>query len=58
MKAKDLIKILSEHPEFEIEACYVSEPKQGDKFLNISKFKVDDVADIGYSSKVILLNLE
>lgn len=58
MKAKELVEIISKYPEFEIEACYINEPKLDDKFLNISKFKVDDIADIGYSSKVIVLSLE
>ena len=58
MKAKELIEILNQYPDFEIEACYVSEPKQDKKFLNISTFKVESVGDVGHSSKVILLSLE
>lgn len=58
MKVKDLIEKLKGYEDFEVEAVYVEESKPTDKFLNIHSFRVVDIADIGYSEKVILLDLE
>ena len=58
MKVKNLIEKLKGYEDFEVEAVYAEESKPTDKFLNIHSFRVVDIADIGYSEKVILLDLE
>ena len=55
---KDLIEKLKGYEDFEVEAVYAEESKPTDKFLNIHSFRVVDIADIGYSDEVILLDLE
>lgn len=55
---KDLIEKLKGYEDFEVEAVYAEESKPTDKFLNIHSFRVVDIADIGHSEKVILLDLE
>lgn len=57
MKVRDLIEKLKNYEDFEVEAVYVDNSNVG-KFMNIATFKVVDIADIGYSEKVVLLDLE
>lgn len=57
MKVKELIEKLKGYEDFDLEAVRVNEI-QKDKFMNITTFNVSDVADIGYSSKVVVLELD
>lgn len=52
MKAKDLIKLLEQHPEFEVQFVFSD---KSDKFMNLRSFENIELADVGHSSKVILL---
>ena len=58
MKVKDLIEKLKNYEDFEVEAVYVDNSSSENKFMNLSTFKIVDIADIGYSDKVIVLDLE
>lgn len=57
MKVKELIEKLKGYEDFDLEAVHVNEI-QKDKFMNITTFNISDVADIGYSSKVVVLELD
>lgn len=52
MKAKELIKLLEQNPDFDVEFVFSD---KSEHFMNLRSFDNLDVADIGYSSKVILL---
>lgn len=52
MKAKDLIKLLEQHSEFEVQFVFSD---KSDKFMNLRSFENIELADVGHSSKVILL---
>lgn len=52
MKAKELIKILEQNPEFEVQFIFSD---KSEKFLNLRSFENLELADVGHSSKVILL---
>lgn len=58
MKVKDLIEKLKNYEDFELEAVFVNNANPNGKFMDLSTFKVIDIADIGYSDKVIVLDLE
>ena len=58
MKVKDLIEKLKNYEDFEVESVYVDNSSSENKFMNLSTFKIVDIADIGYSDKVIVLDLE
>lgn len=58
MKVKDLIEKLKNYEDFEVEAVFVNYANLNGKFMDLSTFKVIDIADIGYSDKVIVLDLE
>ena len=60
MKVEQLIQQLLPYKNFEVEAVFseVDETKTGFGALNYNKFKVVDVADIGHSSKVVILDLQ
>ena len=58
MKVKDLIEKLKGFEDFEIEGVFVDTSNPDSKFMNVQTFKINDVGDIGYSSKVIQLDLE
>lgn len=58
MKVKDLIEKLKNYEDFEVEAVFVNNANPNGKFMDLSTFKVIDIADIGYSDKVIVLDLE
>jgi hypothetical protein len=58
MKAKQLAEMLLQNSDFEVVAsfCEIDNNKTGYAALNYRKFSVD-LGDIGYSSKVINLDL-
>lgn len=60
MKVKDLIKQLEQYEDFEIEATYnkIDGTKSGYAALSYTCYAVEDVADIGHSSKVVVLGLK
>ena len=55
---QDLIERLKGYEDFELEAVFVNNANPNGKFMDLSTFKVIDIADIGYSDKVIVLDLE
>lgn len=52
MKAKELTAILEQHPDFEV---VVTICDGGDKFPNMRTFENIELADVGHSSRVIVL---
>jgi hypothetical protein len=58
VKVQDLIERLKGYEDFELEAVFVNNSNPNGKFMDLSTFKVIDIADIGYSDKVIVLDLE
>jgi hypothetical protein len=52
VKAKELIKILEQNPDFEVQFVFSD---KSEKFLNLRSFENLELADVGHSSKVILL---
>lgn len=52
MKAKELIKLLEQHPEFDVQFVFSD---KSDKFMNLRSFENIALADVGHSSHVILL---
>lgn len=52
MKAKDLIALLESNPDFEVEFCFSD---KSEKMMNLRSFNNIEVADVGHSSKVIIL---
>jgi hypothetical protein len=58
VKVQDLIERLKGYEDFELEAVFVNNANPNGKFMDLSTFKVIDIADIGYSDKVIVLDLE
>lgn len=58
MKVIDLIEKLKNYEDFEVEAAYSEDWKPGDRFLNINFYKVDGIADVGHSDKVVILSLD
>ena len=58
MKAKDLIKILENVPEFDVVVTLTTvNPKEG-WGLNYRNFNITEYNDIGYSDKVVLFEIE
>ncbi len=55
MKVKDLMDALKDFEDFEIEGVFV---ESSDTFMDVQTFKITGISDIGYSSKVIQLELE
>lgn len=56
MKAKDLAEELIKFPDFEVEAYIMV--KDGSKWgIELQTYRVESVGDIGYSDKVIVLDL-
>ena len=55
MKAKDLIKMLEENPEFEVELSMMVTKGNHIKDFQFHQFKIIGIDDIGYSSKKIQL---
>lgn len=60
MRVQELINNLKGYEDFEIQASFwrCDETKEGYDALETFDFKVNGVADIGHSEKIILLNLE
>ena len=56
MKAKELAEKLLEHPDFEVKSIFV-DYFSGTIYPKYHNLKVIGVADIGYSDKVIILDL-
>ena len=52
MTAQELIKFLEAHPDFEVQFCFSD---KSEKMMNLRSFKNLEVADVGHSSKVIIL---
>ncbi len=52
MTAQELIEFLQKHPDFKVEFIFADNK---DEVLNYRTFTNLDIADVGYSSKVILL---
>lgn len=52
MTAQELIEFLQKHPDFKVEFIFADNK---DGLLNYRTFANLDIADVGYSSKVILL---
>ncbi len=52
MTAQELIEFLQKHPDFKVEFIFTDKDKD---VLTYRTFDNLDIADIGYSSKVILL---
>lgn len=58
MKAKELAEQLLKYPDFEVEFDIVTKHATIDHpWADIVSFKVDRIADIGHSSKVITLDV-
>jgi len=57
MKAKDLAKILLEHPDFDVEVS-ISKEDGTDWGFTVLTWKITGLNDIGYSEKIISLNTE
>jgi len=57
MKAKELIKLLSEYPEFEVETSITIQDKS-EWGITVDIYKIMGIGDIGHSEKVISLNIE
>lgn len=60
MKAKDLASELLKHPDFEVQCVYVDEDiaMVDQRWALYHTLKVTNIADIGYSSQVIVLATE
>ena len=59
MKAKELAELLLKYPDFEVKGIYADTSKCNTWNLwpQYHTMTVDDIADIGYSAKEILLDL-
>ena len=53
MKAKELIEKLKMFEEFDVEFHFTDGYS---KFPNIRKFSIDEICDVGYSDKVVVLD--
>lgn len=53
MRVKDLINKLSKYEDFELEFVFVDALQER---YTVRSFKIDEIADIGHSDKVILLS--
>lgn len=53
MKAKDLINMIKNFEDFDVEFHFTDGYS---KFPNIRSFSLDGICDVGYSSKVIVLD--
>lgn len=62
MKAKELAELLMKNPEFEVKAYFVDTSDcnwdSGKLYPEYHTLDVSGIADIGYSDKVIVLDLE
>ena len=58
MKAKDLIKILERHPEFDVVVTLTTETSNEGWAIKYTNFDVKEYNDTGYSDKVIKFGIE
>lgn len=60
MKAKELAEILMKNPDFEVDALYteIYDDKFGYGAINYQTFEVVGITDVGYSEKVVTLDLQ
>ena len=57
MKARELAEQLMQNPDFEVQAMFVDHDSKGDNaWPNYQTLSVDGIADVGHSSKVILID--
>jgi len=56
MKSKELIKILQEFPDFEVILSHSFRDNSA-WGIAIDNYKIDELGDIGYSDKVIILDV-
>ncbi|MFH2030296.1 MAG: hypothetical protein ABIJ40_06660 [Bacteroidota bacterium] len=56
MKAKDLAELLLENPEFNVEMA-LFEKDSSDWSATLRRFEINGIADIGYSDKIIILDI-
>ena len=56
MKSKELIKILQEFPDFEVILSHSFRDNSA-WGLAIDSYKINELGDIGYSDKVIILDI-
>lgn len=56
MKAKELAEKLLEHPDFEVKSIFI-DYFSGNTYPKYHNLKAVGIADIGYSDKVIALDL-
>lgn len=57
MKVSELIEKIKDYPDFEVELTVLGRPTSN-KNYNLETISITDVADIGYSSKIIALDGE
>lgn len=55
MKAKELAEQLMQNPDFEVQAMFVNHQEKG--WPNYQTLSVDGIADVGHSSKIIILDV-
>ena len=60
MKAKELAEELLKHPDYDVEFVYSTFIRDGihTPFPDIYSYKITEIADIGHSDKVIVLDGE
>lgn len=58
MKVSELLAILQnkDYADFEVELSVTEPNTEGAVFPTITTYTIDDIADVGYSSKVVLLS--
>lgn len=56
MKSKELIKILQEFPDFEVILSHSFRDNSA-WGIAVDNYKIDELGDIGYSDKVIILDV-
>ena len=57
MTSKEVIKILSSFPDFEVELCR-STPCDTGWGISFDRFKITGLEDVGYSDNVVILEIE
>ena len=56
MKAKDLAKLLLEYPDYEVKAN-VMIMDTSDYGIEVKTYNVNDIADVGHSEQIVILDL-
>ena len=57
MTAKELAEELLKHPDFKVKGLFVDWYSDGPHYPEYCDFHINGIADIGYSDKVIVLDL-